>query len=46
MRLIFISYSSKDRSLVEALVDDLELMFDDVVVWYDRELNRSGGHLW
>ncbi|MEP7288265.1 MAG: SUMF1/EgtB/PvdO family nonheme iron enzyme [Chloroflexota bacterium] len=41
---LFISYSSQDRELVTALADDLELM--DHVVWFDRELNRSGGHQW
>ncbi|MCC7450847.1 MAG: SUMF1/EgtB/PvdO family nonheme iron enzyme, partial [Anaerolineae bacterium] len=41
---LFISYSSKDRALVEALADDLDLL--DHEVWFDRELNRSGGHQW
>lgn len=41
---LFISYSSKDRAQVEALADDLDLL--DHQVWFDRELNRSGGHQW
>jgi hypothetical protein len=41
---IFISYSSKDRNFVTTLADDLELM--EHIVWFDRELNRSGGHRW
>lgn len=46
MRHIFISYSSKDRPHVDELAADLDLLVDDVRVWYDRELNRSGGHQW
>lgn len=46
MSHIFISYSSKDRVLIDELAANLELLIDDVVVWYDRELNRSGGHQW
>ncbi len=45
---IFISYSSKDRALVDELADDLDLLLshDHLIIWYDRELNRSGGHQW
>jgi hypothetical protein len=39
---IFISYSSKNRSAVEALAADLEALGHGV--WYDREL--TGGHKW
>lgn len=46
MLKIFISYSSKDRALVEELAADLDLLVDDCDVWFDRELNRSGGHEW
>lgn len=42
---IFISYSSKDRVLVNELAEDLTHLFDHQV-WYDRELKRSGGHQW
>lgn len=41
---IFISYSSKDRPLIEGLADDLDFLGHEV--WFDRELNRSGGHPW
>jgi hypothetical protein len=43
---IFISYGSKDRALVDALAGAIDAMLDDVVIWYDRELNRAGGHQW
>lgn len=46
MTKIFISYSSKDRERVDALAGAIDVMFDDVAIWYDRELNRSGGHQW
>jgi len=46
MRHIFISYSSKDRDLVNELAADIELLLDDYAIWFDRELNRSGGHKW
>lgn len=47
MPKIFISYSSKDRALVDELAGDLDVLFDgDIEIWYDRELNRSGGHQW
>jgi hypothetical protein len=39
---IFISYSSKNRSLVEAIASDLESLGHDV--WFDQEL--TGGHDW
>ncbi len=42
----FISYSSKDRTLVDELAADIELLIDDCVIWFDRELNRSGGQQW
>jgi formylglycine-generating enzyme required for sulfatase activity len=45
MAHIFISYSSKDRPIVNELAEDLIHLFDHQV-WYDRELNRSGGHQW
>ncbi len=38
----FISYSSLDRDLIQALAEDLELL--DCSVWYDRQL--VGGHDW
>jgi len=41
---LFISYSSKDRDVVTTLADDLDLL--EHSVWFDRELNRSGGHKW
>ena len=41
---IFISYSSKDRTLINTLADELEVMGYDV--WFDRELTRHGGHKW
>ncbi len=39
---IFISYSSKNRSLIETLANDLEALGHDV--WFDKEL--SGGQVW
>src|SRR5260221_5479370 len=39
---IFISYSSKNRSLVETLANDLESLGHDT--WFDKEL--SGGQVW
>src|ERR1041384_4491565 len=39
---IFISYSSKDRSVVETLASDLALLGH--TIWFDREL--TGGHEW
>jgi formylglycine-generating enzyme required for sulfatase activity len=41
---LFISYSSKDRDLIVELADEVALF--DYDVWYDRELNRRGGHQW
>lgn len=41
---LFISYSSKDRALIAALADDLDLMGHEV--WFDRELAHSGGQAW
>ncbi len=41
---LFISYSSKDRDLVTALAEELDLL--DHEVWFDPELNRSGGQKW
>jgi len=40
---IFISYSSKNRALVEMLADDLQSLGHDP--WFDKELSggRSGG---
>lgn len=46
MTHIFISYSSKDRALIDEMAADLELLIDGGNIWYDRELNRSGGHQW
>lgn len=46
MSHIFVSYSSKDRALVEELAADIDLLLDNVTIWFDRELNRSGGHQW
>lgn len=46
MPKIFISYSSKARPLIDQLADDLELLVYDAQIWFDRELNRSGGHQW
>src|SRR5258708_2504605 len=39
---IFISYSSKNRSLIETLANDLESLGHEV--WFDKEL--SGGQVW
>jgi formylglycine-generating enzyme required for sulfatase activity len=41
---VFISYSSKERAVIETLTKGLELA--GFTVWYDRELNRSGGQEW
>jgi len=47
-RLIFISYSSRNRELVDQLAADLRLILDPRAyeIWYDPELNRAGGHRW
>ncbi len=45
MAKIFISYSSKDRPIVNELAEDLIHLFDHQV-WYDQELKRSGGQSW
>ena len=42
MSRIFISYSSKNRALVEALANDLETLGHEI--WFDKEL--SGGQSW
>jgi hypothetical protein len=39
---IFISYASKNRTVVRSLVEDLELL--EHIVWFDQEL--SGGQVW
>src|SRR5947208_1175673 len=39
---IFLSYSSKNRSLVETLANDLDRLGHDV--WFDKKL--SGGQVW
>ena len=39
---IFISYSSKNRALVEVLANDLDAMGHEV--WFDKKL--TGGHAW
>ncbi len=42
MKKVFISYSSKTRSQVDALADDLQLL--GYQVWFDKEL--TGGQKW
>jgi len=46
MTKIFISYSSKNRELVNKLADDLELLVYEPHIWFDRELLRTGGQKW
>ncbi|GEM_PF-5495115 len=41
---IFISYSSKNKDVVETLADDIRGMSHDYDIWYDQEL--SGGQQW
>lgn len=43
---LFISYSGKDRTLIEELAADLALLIDGAQVWYDHALKRSGGQEW
>ncbi len=43
-RKVFISYSTRDRVLMERLAHDLETMGHRV--WYDRELQNRGGQSW
>ncbi|MBZ0319304.1 MAG: TIR domain-containing protein, partial [Anaerolineae bacterium] len=43
-RKVFISYSTRDRVLMERLAHDLEGMGHRV--WYDRELQNRGGQSW
>lgn len=47
-RLIFISYSSRNRQTVDELAADLRLILDprQYEIWYDPQLNRAGGHKW
>lgn len=46
MTKIFISYSSKDRPLVNHLAGEIEFAVEDASIWFDRELKNTGGQLW
>jgi len=43
---IFISYSSKNHAFIKELVADLDVLLDDVEIWYDDELKGMGGQKW
>lgn len=43
-RYVFVSYSTRDRMLMERLTHDLDTMGH--LVWYDRELQNRGGQSW
>lgn len=43
-RKVFVSYSTRDRVLMERLAHDLETMGHRV--WYDHELQNRGGQSW